>query len=308
MTTLQPLSVLVQHSAPISRIAVDFSETRLVTADGERQVAFWRKSGEAWIKTVELNFRHTNDKYRALDHVRSLEFSPNGARIYIASGESTFCYDFDSGQLLGEHDSKPLFAFLINTVQDIAVRRDGVVAMTGSDGTVDILDENLHPIRRFKDREGPVMIGFNAGGELVGSDYYHLIKWDPATGRRVALSDQSNRTRLIFEEKVFDLAIHPTEPLIAVRTLADVNIIDMRTLEITHSVATGRGLPRIAWSLDGTKVASLEHDGVVLYSLRLENVHRLNLEGDAHPVGLRAANGSWLLGLSDGNLVQWRRG
>lgn len=308
MTTLQPISVLVSHGAPISRIAMDPSESRLVTADTQRDVCFWKRTKDGWTKTVDLSFRHPNDKYRALDHVRAVEFSPDGKWVYIASGEGLYLYDFDEGTLLAERDTKPMFAFLINTVQDVAVRQDGLVALSSSDGSVDLMPPDLSYPLKFKDREGPVMIGFNGAGELVGSDHYHLVKWDGATGKRVPLTEGTSRTRLIFDEKVFDLAVHVSKPLVAIRTLGEVSLLDTNRLELVASAAVGVGLPRIAWSHDGQGLASLEHERVVMYSLSLEILHSMELDADSHPVGLRAIKGGWLVGLSDGNLVEWRRG
>jgi WD40 repeat protein len=281
--------------AGIKLIAMSSDGTFLATADVNRRVRVWA-FGEL---VFETDMTHTHDKFRALDSVYSLAFSPTGEVLFVTSGETFWVFESRSGREFWSHASPPTFGFLITTPVGMSVSSGGAIAVSNTDGNTDVWQFDsmgLYRLARWYDNEGPGMISWLRDDQrVVGSDHQAICIWEARTGVKLS--------RFVPGERVHGLAASRIHDVMAFRTLHKVFLYDTEGAMIS-SADVAPGLPTLAFSPTAELLAFSDSKGISVCDYALQEQHRLEVPGGI-PISLAMhPDGSSLIaGFGDGRMV-----
>lgn len=257
----------VQHPCAVRSLRLSSDNQVLATADVDRVVCLWNKIGGEWIQRFHLALREDNDRFRALDLIRDVQFSTSGKQLIVAAGEALRVFNTDTGEQVWRNNADHNFSFLITTPLTIAVHDDSI-ACAYADGTIEVYEPGAsRPSLRWRDNFGPVRLHFSPDGKsLIGTDRYGVHIWDSSSGVMT--------TKISAPGKVFDIAVSPTSDTVAVRTLEELH-----TYSTDRNIWSGghyarAGLPVVEFSRDGELFVSLDAGGVSLYNADCQLIRR----------------------------------
>lgn len=285
--------VLPAHDAPIQSLAFG-PAGRMATGDVNRTVRLWR--GEIPFATLDLRTRQ--EKIRPTERIRGLSFSPDGKAIFAACGDLMRAFDSDSGAELWAYRPPRSWGFLIVSPISITVSAEGDVAMATDAGRLSVWTANGAMKSHWSDNDSPRVVAFADNDRLVGTDSFSLCVWRASTGRKIA--------KRKLDERVYGMAVSPDGRHAVVRTIHGVEAIDTETLETVDRYPTGLGLPLLAFSPDGKRLAICDNVRIGLYEVgdgpiaTLEatecRLRSMRFTPDGHSV---------VAGCSDGALRTW---
>lgn len=274
---------------PIKLVAFSPDGSLVATATTDRRLEVSR--GAERLYSLDLHSWH--DRFRALDRIRAIAFSPDSRTLHVASGETLFAFDARTRTALGQTGRLPTFAFLITCPQSIACSPLGT-AVAYDDGWTEIYAQES--IKKWFDNDGPRLIAFlQDGRRLAGTDFVSTCIWDAETGEKLY--------KYLPDDKVFAIATSPTDDLIAIRTLHELEILRAGEHQPLARVAVPAGLPTLAFHPQKPLVACGSARRIDLHSLDGVIVESIACDGFA-PLSLAfSPDGSVLaVGCSDGEL------
>lgn len=285
--------VIADHDAPVR--AVSFGEGRLMaTCDVQRTVKVWRDGERLWSR----NFRHVSDRYRAMDSVRAILFSPCGELLFAASGESVYALDSSTGEVAWSFDCPPHLVFMVTAPQTLAVSRLGYVAAAMGDGSIGLWTFAGEQTALWFENDAPRYIGFMPDGRrLAGTDGFAVSTWDVVTQERLS--------RLELDGRVFGFVTSPLDPVIATRTLRNVTVYSPDIELIVSRFKVDPGLPAMAFDPTRPRLVVSDQRSVSVRSYEGERLwHAKSPDGPILCCAIDA-NGMPVVGCGDGNVYRW---
>lgn len=285
---------VVANPVAVKKIAVCPQGRYFATADIDRNVRIWRKDGGEWASVFCVNLRHPSRRFRSLDIVRDLRFSPDGSRLYVASADTVRSIDTETLSECWQHKSRPYLVFMITTPMAVVPTSDGRVCMCNGDGSMEISCQR-HQLR-WHDHHCPIDLAvLPCQQKIVGIDRFHVAVWDLETGARLLVHPLST--------KAFAMAANPHRPLLALRTLRSIELLDLDSGQIVAETEVAPGLPGLAWSPDGLRIANVDQYGVTLFDTSLQQVNRVEANPEsAPPLAVAFDQQGLFVAMSDGSL------
>jgi WD40 repeat protein len=296
-TIARPPESFVAHDAPVKALKVSPSGRLLATGDTNIQIRIWQDGG----MILHIDPRSSEAKVRTTERIRGIEFSNDEKQLYVSASDTLQCYSLDNGELLWEFRPPRFLGFLIVSPQSIAVATTGLIAASFDYGTISTFSSTGERLMHRGDNYAPRIMGFSPHGRaIVGADGFNLCVWDSSTGDRV------HRWRL--ENRVFAMAVSPSEALVATRELHTLSLWDIDRFEKVCELPSGRGLPLIAFSPTERVIASGERTRIRLVNLECRGVRDFDAE-DATilSVAFSADGKKVLAGCSDHRVRIWDR-
>ncbi len=283
------------HSHPVQTLAFNKNGKVLATGDTMRIVRAWMNS----VPVLEANVQSRNLKGWSTDRIRGIAFANDGARMYVISGDTLRAFDLLERSEVWRYQPPRSFGFLVTSPVAVAVSPSGNVITVSDAGLVAVLDDDGNILRLWSDNEAPRHLAFTGDGlELAGADGFSVSVWEPYTGRRV----RSSRTK----ERIFGMALDPLRGIIAARTLHNILLIEVKSLDILDRLPAPSGLPLIAFSPDGSQLALGGREEVLLLDTTTRKCIVLPVQGARvvsiafDPMGTRLT-----AGCSDGQVRFW---
>src|SRR5689334_11467039 len=87
--TIAPFDAFLAHDDPVNHVAFSPRGDLIATSDTAMTARVWRNRQQI----LHLDLRSISDKVRPTERIRSLAFSAEGNRLYIAAGENVAAYD-----------------------------------------------------------------------------------------------------------------------------------------------------------------------------------------------------------------------
>lgn len=256
-------------------------------------------------KLYTLDLRTRNQKARTVDRIRSLAFAPDCSQFYVASGPTIKAFRMEDGKPLWSFGLPRFLGFLIACPLSIDVDQAGRVAVANDNGTFGIRDHYGRKLRCWKHNASPRWLAFsNDGNLLLGSDSFSLRAWDSETGEVVKGYDLS--------ERVYDLAASRRYPLMAVRTLHEVQVfyISAESPLCIHRVEAG--LPLVTFAEDQPLLAFSSEHGIHVAAIDLDDVSNQrvvfkadSIDATVLSIAFSHDGKSIVAGCSDGSVRSW---
>lgn len=286
--------VFSAHEYPVMSLAFSADGRWMASGDTNRMVKLW-KDGNV---LHSFDLRSGDEKVWPTERIRGMAFSSDSCRFFIASGDHLRSIELGSGEIDWEFVPRRRLCFLVVSPIAIALRPNGALLAATNAGKLLEWNPEGKFLRGWTEGECPTHLGLLADGtRWVGTDGYHIGVWDIGSGLKTQ--------RLSSHERFYALATSPIENVIAVRTLHDVKMLDMDSMEIRLAIRVGIGLPLIAFSPDGSKLAVGAEHGIEIHSLREGSAERIELT-DATLLSLAFnRSGSLAVGCSDHSIRIW---
>ncbi len=246
------------HGGSVHAAAFDPSGSRLASAGQDGVVQVWdlQRARSEWRLVHESIAWH-------------VAFSADGARLATASDDRT-------ARLWSAADGRELLrAVHREGIFKAALAPDGErLATAGADGQAGLWTTHSGAGIELSLPAGARCFGFVAANAIVtGSSDGEVVRWDVASGRRVATAapadsfdnaDTAMALRPDANPIVSQIALSPDGGQLAVADHdGTLRLLDAATLRETRRVSVGAGvvIDRIAWSADGRRLAAACWDG-----------------------------------------------
>lgn len=271
----------------------------LAAGDIARNVTVWQDGKIA----LRCSLRTTRQRLWAIDVIRALEFSADGASLYISSGDATRELDLLTGFEVWKTERPPTLGFIITCPVALAVSRYSELGVAYDDGVLEV-----HAIDRYgkerlakrRDNDCPRSMLFSVDGHrLIGSDGYSICQWDAHTGRKL------EKTR--FPDKIFALIQIPRQDRLAVRSLEHLSVWSIQDRAVLYQVQMGVGLPTLAVSPSGEYIACGDISGVTIFNSKLEQLVRLTMRARVISLAFSPMQEDLAVGTSLGTVAIFRR-
>ncbi len=228
-----------------------------VWAEANASMALTLMDGRDRRWTIDLSSE--SQKASAVQRVRRLVFDPSGRVLVAALSDRLAAYDVESGAEIWSFSPPNLFSFLVQGPSDVAFLNDGQLLVPFDEGSLNLWNLGGWSERRRRMSIAPRMVAMLSDKSgFVGSDGSQTWVWDlPGFGRRFRLT----------YERVYALAALPHRPVVAVRTLDQLQIVDVGTRQTLATVDVSPGLPLVAASPSDEIFAVGGEFGAVLYDL-----------------------------------------
>ena len=238
MQTLMPSPSLVLTGAtgPVQTLAFAPDRDLVVGGDTQRTLTAWSGGQIAW----QRDLRSEQAKVRAIERIRSLAFSRDGATLYVASGDRLRALDAMTGDEIWHYEPPRAWCFLIVSPNCVAVMPDERVVCCLENGAIGIWDRNGRRLQGWTHNDGPRYIGMLPQGTLAGTDRFSVAIWDLVTQAEVAKVTPS--------ERVYAFTSSPIESLVATRSLHAIEFWDGQSLAAVGSVPIQAGTPLLVAS------------------------------------------------------------
>jgi len=271
------------HSYPVSVLAFSPDGRALASGDTERQVQVRNADGQL----RHWSFKSSQDKTRPLERMRSLAFSPDGSLLYVSARDAIESVSVESGEQAWYYQPPRSFGFLIVSALRAAVAPDGHVACCFDNGSIGIWSAEGNRCRIWKEPESPFWIGWLQDGiHLAGADAFHVQIWDWNMRMRTS--------RWTPGEKIFNFTVHPSQSIAAVRTLNDIQILDLAQELTIAKFPSPLALPVLAFRPGHSEIVVGSPGAAVLFNY--EGVQQQLFDLD----GRRATSVAWSV---DGNTL-----
>jgi len=255
------------HNAPIQTVRFSPTGRFIATADTNVVVKIWH-DGEHMFTIDPASHQ---DKIRPMERVRAIEFSPDEKYVYVTAADTLLAFDMEEGKLAWEYTPPRYLAFLVVMPQTIAVSPTGLVAASFDYGSMATFTPDGQKLLYRHENYAPRMMGFSPQGKaLVGTDRFNLCVWDSET------CSLAHRRRL--ENKVYAMAVSPSEPLVATRELMTMTFWDIDKFEKVCELPASIGMPILAFSPTERMVATGEKTRVRLINMQCQKVRDLTVD------------------------------
>ena len=249
-----PTLAIAAHGCPVQSIAFNNTGQLLATGDTSRHLRAWFNSRPFF----EADVRTRIENVKSIDRIRGVAFAPDARRLYVASGDTLRAFDLLRREEIWRFTPPRSFGFLIVSPVAVTVSPAGNVVACTDAGVVYVLDSDGRRLGRWSDNEAPRQMSFTPSGlDLVGVDGFSVSVWDTYSGRKLR--------RMRSRERIFGMALASIPGTIAVRTLHQVELKQLDTLETFHQMVAPTGLPLMAFSPDGSMLALGGKEEVLLY-------------------------------------------
>lgn len=242
----------------IAVIQIAYAPNGEVWAEANASMALTLMGGSDRRWTIDLS--SDSQKASAVQRVRRLVFDPSGRVLVAALSDRLAAYDVETGAEIWSFSPPNLFSFLVQGPSDVAFLSEGQLLVPFDEGSLNLWNLGGWSERRRRMSIAPRMVAMLSDKSgFVGSDGSQTWVWDlPGFGRRFRLT----------YERVYALAGLPRRPIVAVRTLDQLQIVDVGTRQTMATVDVSPGLPLIAASPSDEVFAVGGEFGAVLYDLK----------------------------------------
>lgn len=256
LSSTSPTLAIPAHGQPVQSLVFNQSGRLIATGDTARHLRAWFDARPFF----EADLRSRNEKVKSMDRIRGVAFSPEGRRLYVASGDTVRAYDLLLKQEVWRYQPRRSFGLLVISPVAVAVSPAGNVVSVTDSGAVRCLSPEGEILASWWDNEAPRHIAFTGDGlGLIGADGFSVSVWEAYTGRRMR--------RLQSQERIFGMAVAPWPGIVAVRSLHSVDLFWLESFTQFERLPAPSGLPLMAFSPNGSVLAVGGKEEVVLSSL-----------------------------------------
>lgn len=232
---IQPETIL-GHKAPVTAIAFSPDGTTLISGDTERRIIIQTPEAPA----IEIDLSSEAAKVRTTERMREICFSSDGAQFYVSASDRLRAFWTETGEETWSYRPPRFFGFLIVSPLRLGVSNANQVAVCFDNATIGVWSAFGDKHALWRDSEAPNWIGWLQDGvRIVGSDSFHVGLWD--TGLRTKIA------RWTSEDRIYNLAVHPTEDTLVIRTLHGHRVMNAETGETLGAFEAALGLPLVAF-------------------------------------------------------------
>lgn len=290
-------TVAGQHSDSVKFACFSPNGRYLAAADADRNVAVWstQPTGNLLENLVwQQSLRHISDRFRAMDHVRSMVFA-NDDVLLIGSGETLRAVNVHNGLEIWRRESVPDYGFLVVTPVALARGKFGHIACAYADGLLELYPPgDSIPKWVQLDNDGPVRVQFSADGNYVfGTDRFTICVWEVATGDKV--------WRYPTIEKTFGMAVSRVSEHLIARSLFHCRTIETPSGQVLAETPTKVGFPNVECHPFKEEYASVDALGFSIF--RFNGEESLRIDTGYRPIGIAySEQGSLVVTSLDGVL------
>ena len=209
---------------------------------------------------MQLDLRSDGYKARAMDRVRDIAVSEDGAYAFVAAGLHLRCLDLEAGREVWRHSPRFLFGFLQTSPRAVGITKNKNVFVCNDSGAMELWRPEGKLVGRWGSNDTPNMISRLAdGSSFVGSDGYGLTVWEPEDGLRTMKLRSSLR--------VYALKAFPKSALVATRLDGAIGTFDLFAGSLKRAFHIAPGLPFIDVSPSGETLLYGQGRGAALSNL-----------------------------------------
>jgi hypothetical protein len=224
------------ETSAVIQIAYAPGGEKWAIGDANMQVTLMDRGNRLW--TADLSSK--TPKALSLSRIRRIQFDPSGRTMVLALSDRLMALDMATGGEIWSYAPPNLFGFLVQGPSDAAFISENQILSPFDEGSFNIWNLGGWSERRRRTSIAPRLIAMLSDGSgFVGSDGSQTWVWDlPGFGRRYRLT----------YDRVYALAALPTKPIVAVRTLDQLHILDATVRQTIATIDVDPGLPLIAGS------------------------------------------------------------
>ena len=254
-----------------------------IAAGDGRCHAVLHKDGEL---RYHFDFSTENHRMRAHERIRGMGFNGDGTVFFVAASDTIYGISLETGSVLWQYTPPRSFGFLVITPTALDVRGDRV-AVSFDNGTIGVWSSNGELQALWHDDASPRWLRWLDDQRLIGSDTFLVAIWQIDPPRRV------RHWRL--SERAYGFDLEGDCKRFALRTLHSLHIHNVDDFSTEAVQPVGFGLPLIALSPHGDRIAVGERHGVAVRSADGEEIAYFGV-GEAIVTGLRfGLDGSQIL-------------
>lgn len=292
---LAPDLRLTGHEFPVNGIAFSSDGLLVATSDVERQLKIWTHGAEL----TEVNLASPSMKIWPTERVRGIRFYPRSSQVVVASGDSVRRMDAPTGRIDWTCTAPRHWGFLITSPLSIDVNQRHDVVACFDNGSIAIWDVDMRLRSLWSVNDAPRSIRFSHDGlRLYGSDGFSVCAWDAETRQKIG--------KKVWRERIYGFAVSPISDLVAVRTLAAIEILDLSAGTSLASRPVGGSLPIASFCPQGTLFAFAQPNGVELFDFASGTSGFLICGERVVALEFTPGGDSLALGFGDGSVRFWR--
>ncbi len=252
------------HLNGLRQIVVSPDGQWLATGDMLGQLRVYRDMDE--FDSVEI--RPRKYKANADRFLTSMEFSSKGDVLLACTGIDVLALETTSATVLWRKMRKSTFGFLKCDPLTLACVKDNCVVIAYSDGMMVKLNSNGDDLLFKSDNDGPKsMVYSHATDSLIGTDGYHLWRWNPNNLERIEEVGDLGR--------YYSVSCSKDEPYFSVRIPNKIQIKEVFGGKVVREFDCNPGLPETAMDPTGRYVSWIESGAGVIGTVASGELNRL---------------------------------
>jgi WD40 repeat protein len=281
------IELIQQYGEAVARIATA-SDGGLAIGTTGLTLSYERDGSVIWTKPM----RSDDDKIRPTQRVRSLAFSEDGKKLFVAASDQVVALEAATGKELWRYSPPRSFGFLVVSPTALDVNGD-FVAASFDNGSVVAWNLDGQQIEIWKTNDAPRMLRMLSNGMLCGTDSFSICVWDVATRTSI------QRHRL--DERAVGFDASPSGTIVC-RSLRSITVQDMADLSVVAKHPAPSGPPWVAINHRGDRIAFAGEYSVTVGPT--ENPSEvIPLDGRVSALTYSEYKNGFLAGLSDGRIV-----
>lgn len=243
---------------------------------------------------TDFDVKPIKNKNKSEAELQLIVMSNTGDITYCATSVDVLAINSNTGDIAWQYQQRRQWGFLSSIPQGAYLTENEDLTVAYSSGEMTILDRKARILATDNFHSAPRFLVTNPNSQLVyGSDGYRVYSWDR--------HNLTNSVTQMANLRCYTLALSGDNSTLVARADSKLVCIDTKSNEVKFEFEVTPGLPSIAIDHEGSDIAHLVQNQVLLRSLDGSVNREINF-GEDFPLSLLAlkSGSGFLIGMRSG--------